>query len=158
MHAVLSAGIFGLAVTAGITGIATDRPTALTPEDVEKDRPQGTVAIRFTVASGGVLTGVARIEDPPYMPIKLDAKAKLGDARNLLYVVLVGKALSHVNQLGLGDPEAHFVGKTIEVSGKVRYLTLPRITKADGSVETPADTFTHYEIVVQSLDDFRVVQ
>jgi hypothetical protein len=145
---------------ATITIGAAGAPAAesLSPEKVEAERPQGTVTVRFRVATGAVLTGLARPEDPPYMPILLDAGAKLKDPRNRLYVVLCGKALAHVHNLGLGNLEEHFVGRTIEATGKVRYLALPQITKRDGTVETPADSFTHYEIQVQSLDDFRVVE
>ena len=58
------------------------------------------------------------------------------DRRNKLYVVLVGKALTQVHQLGINDPVKHFHGRTIEASGKVRYITLPQITQ-DGRREKP---------------------
>lgn len=138
----------------------TIRPTeerkVLKPEQAEKDRPQEVVTVAFQVESLSRLRGPIAEGQPPYEPIKLDATAKLKDERNKLYVVLVGKALAQVHQLGI-DPVAHFQCRTIEVTGKVQYHSLPQITER-GEVEILADSYTHYEIVVDCLDNLRVVE
>jgi hypothetical protein len=135
-----------------------ERPTPLTPEQVEKDRPDGEVSVTFAVEEVGLLRGPIEKGDPPYMPISLGTKAGLKDRRSKLYIVLVGKALVHVHDLGISDPTAHFRGRSIEVKGKVQYASYPRVTKPNGAVEVQADNYPQYEIVIDSLDNFRVVK
>jgi hypothetical protein len=124
------------------------------PEQVAEDRPQGEVTVAFRVVDVGLLDGPTRVGQPPYRPISLEAAAWLRDRRNKLRVVLVGKALTQVHQLGINDPVKHFRGRTVEASGKVRYITRHQITR-DG-IENPGDPHTHYEMVIDDLDHFRV--
>jgi hypothetical protein len=125
----------------------------LMPEQIEDDRPQGEVTVAFRVAQVGLLDDSIRFGQSPYAPISLEAAARLRDRRTKLSVVLVGKALTRVHELGINDPVKHFRGRTIEASGKVRYVTRSQIT--DGK-ENPGDTYTHYEMVIDDLDRFRV--
>jgi len=128
---------------------------ALMPEQVEENRPQGEMTVAFRVVDVGLLKGPIKVGgQPPYLPISLEAAARLRDRRNKLYVVLVGKALTQVHQLGINDPVKHFRGRTVEATGRVRYITLHQITP-DG-VENPGDPYTHYEMVIDNLDHFRV--
>lgn len=148
--------IGGLLLAGTAVGMAAETKV-LTPADVERDRPEGVVTVRFQVGKVGFLTGVIPVGQPPHDPIMLESDAKLKDPRNKLYVVLVSKALEHVHQLAI-DVTKHFEGRMIEATGKVSSISLPRITRPDGTVEIPADQFTHYEIVIDSLDDLRVVE
>lgn len=135
------------------TGLSHDTK-ASTPEQVEKNLPKDVVTVTCRVEDVGVLLGGISAGDPPLMMV---ASAKLKDKRSQFYVVLVGKALTHINRLAF-DPAKHFHGKTIEISGKVEYITLPQIPKKDGSVEVPADRYTNYQMVIDDLDNFRVVR
>jgi hypothetical protein len=155
MRTLLVLSLLGL--SAGATPCLAEERKVLTPEQVEKDRPQGEVTISFRVEGFGLLDGVIPVGQPPHLPISVEATANLKDRRNKLYVVLVGKALTQVHRLGIDDPGKHFGGRTIEATGKVRYITLPQITR-DGKVEIPADSYTHYEMVIDSLDNFCVVR
>ncbi len=128
-----------------------------TPAQVEKDRPEGEVTVTFQVEEVGLLNGSIKKGDPPFMPISLGTRTGLEDRRSKLDAVLVGKALTHVHDLAISDPTAHFRGRTIEVKGKVRYSRFPRVTQPDGTVQVQADNYPHYDIVVDSLDNFRVV-
>src|SRR5207253_6715540 len=123
-------------------------------EQVEDDRPQGEVTITFRVVDVALLDGPIRVGQPPHPPISLQAAAWLRDRRNKLYVVLVGKALTQVHQLGINDPVKHFRGRTVEASGKVRYITRHQIER-EGK-ENPGDPYTHYEMVIDNLDHVRV--
>src|SRR3989442_70199 len=124
-----------LALSVGAEACRGQERKALMPEQVEEDRPQGGVTVAFRVVEGGLLGGPTRVGQPPYRPISLEAAARLRDRRNKLHVVLVGKALTQVHQLGINDPVKHFRGRTVEASGKVRYITLHQITR-DG-IENP---------------------
>jgi hypothetical protein len=130
----------------------------LTPAQVEKDRPDGEVAVTFQVDEVGLLRGTIKKGDPPLMPISLGTSTGLKDRRSKLYVVFVGKALTQVHDLGISDPMAHFRGRTVEVKGKVQYASYPRVTQPDGTVQVQADSYPQYEIVIDSLDNFRVVK
>jgi hypothetical protein len=142
-----------LALSVGAEACLGHEPKVLMPEQVEDNRPQGEVTVAFRVVDVGVLEGPIRVGQPPYPPISLQAAGRLRDRRNKLYVVLTGKALTQVHQLGINDPVKHFRGRTLEASGKVRYITLNGIR--DGK-ENPGDPYTHYEMAIDNLDHFRV--
>jgi hypothetical protein len=142
-----------LALSVGADACLGQERKVLMPEQVEDDRPQGEVTVAFRVVDVRLAGGPIRVGQPPYPPISLQAAARLRDVRNKLYVVLVGKALTQVHQLGINDPVKHFRGSTVEASGKVRYITLHGIW--DGK-ENPGDPYTHYQMVIDNLDHFRV--
>jgi hypothetical protein len=112
------------------------------------------VTVAFRVAQVRRLDGPIPAGQPPYPPISLEAAARLRDRRNKLSVILVGKALTRVHELGIDDPVKHFSGKTVEAAGKIRYVARLQVT--DGK-ENPGDTYTHYEMVIDDLDRFRVL-
>ncbi|MBX9623537.1 MAG: sigma-70 family RNA polymerase sigma factor [Gemmataceae bacterium] len=138
---------------------AAEEPKVFSPEQLEKDRPKGKVTVRFRVEEVGLIVGGLNPEGaPPYPPISLETVAGLKDRRSKCYAMLVMAALDHVHRVGVGDPAKHFRGRTVEVTGTVDYLTLPRITRPDGSVEVPEDNYPQYQVVITDLKQFRVVE
>jgi hypothetical protein len=144
----------GLIVCAGPSPCQEPKP--LTPEQVEKDRPDGTVTVRFRVDDVGLMWGLVPVGQPPYIPISLRAAANLKDRRSQFSAVFFGKALTIVHRLGI-DAREHFPGTTVEVTGKVTYMTVPQTSRPGGTAEVPADSYTHYQILIDNLDNFRTL-
>jgi hypothetical protein len=150
MRSILVVGLLGLSV--GAEACLGQERKVLSLEQVQTDQPKGEVTVTFRV--GEVELRPIEVGQPPYPPIALDAAGRLRDVRNKLYAVLVGKALTQIHQLGINDPVKHFRGRIVEATGKVRYIALHQIDK-DGK-ENPGDPYTHYELVIDCLDNLRV--
>lgn len=135
-----------------------DAKPILTPAQVENERPQDTVTVTFQIAKVGRIRALSAEGQPSQDPILLTAKANLKDARNAFQVIVAGNALVEwEHKFGIIDPEAHyFAGQMIEATGKIEYRRLPQITR-NGKVEVPADSFSHYVLLIESLDQIRLV-
>jgi hypothetical protein len=129
------------------------RPKPLTPEQVEKDQPKGEVTVRFRVNFVGSVSGGLRAGEPAYLPILLQSESFL-ENNGKFYVVLVGKALANVHRLGIHNPAEYFRGKTVEATGRVRYLKSP----GEGRVEIPENAHTDYEMIIADPDHFAVAR
>src|SRR5262245_34851149 len=128
-----------LACTGALRGAPPDQPPwRSSVEEVEKERPEGTITVQFRVEETGILLSPRRESDPPYDPILLEAKATQ-DKRGKFQVILVGKALVHLHGVGIEKPAEHLRGRVVQVTGKVRAVQYPRITR-DGQVEAPKDS------------------
>jgi hypothetical protein len=116
----------------------------ITPEQIEKNRPDEEITVTFKVSNVGVLIGGISQGAPPYL---LEPDTKFQDKRSRLQVFLVGKAVKNLDHLDISAK--YFQGKTISVTGKVQYETYPRDGKA-------ADSYQNYSVVIDDLDNIRV--
>lgn len=121
---------------------------SMTPEQIEKNRPDEEITVTFKVSDVGVLIGGISQGDPPYL---LESDTKFQDKRSRLQVLLVGKAVKNIGHLAISPK--YFQGKTISVTGKVQYESYPR----DGKAVIPADSYQNYSVWIDDLDNFRVL-
>src|SRR5579871_5496087 len=138
-----------LSCTGGLQGAPREKPPRrLSIAEVEKERPDRVVTVQFRVEETGRLLTLRREGDPPYDPIQLLASLTQ-DKRGKFQVTIVGKALVHLHSVGIAKPAEHLRGKVVEVTGKVRAVKYPQITRGD-QVEISKDNWTNYEMVMDN--------
>jgi hypothetical protein len=152
MFALTRRAVVAVLLVCGTSAVA--RPPAalaaddklLSAETIVEKQFKGKATVEFSVEEVHSMptNPWSRESDGEWKAVPLRLTAKAAGKTDHVYVFVSGQTVARLRQLGIEEPEEHFHGKVVRVSGTVE----PFVKRAG----------TEYRIQVNSLDQLEVVR